>query len=106
MEDVLSVYELPCDARRPVLCVDEGRKKLRSTPKGDVPMKVGQVKREDYEYVREGASNLFLAVEPLLGRRMVEVTERRTSIDFADFLKRVSDEFCADADKILTQVAT
>ena len=99
MKDVLSVYELPYDEKRPVICVDEGKKELRSTPRNDLPATVGQVKREDYEYVREGASNLFLAVEPLAGRRMVEVTERRTRIDFAHFLKRVSDDFCPDADK-------
>ena len=101
MEDVLSVYELPYDAKRPVLCIDEGKKEVRSTPKGDVPMKVGQVKREDYEYVRAGASNLFLTVEPLVGRRMVAVTERRTRVDFAPFLKRISDAFCPHADKIV-----
>ena len=70
----------------------KARKELRSTPKGDLPVASGQVKREDYEYVREGAANLFLAVEPLVGRRIVEVTERCTFIDFAHFLKRVSDE--------------
>ena len=101
MEGVLSVYELPYDAKRPVICVDEGKKELRQTPKGDLPMVSGQVKREDFEYVREGAANLFLAVEPLVGRRMVEVTERRTGKDFAYFLKRVSDEFCPDAEKIV-----
>ena len=101
MEDVLSIYELPYHAKRPVICVDEGKKELRSTPKGDLPMESGRVEREDYEYVREGASNLFLAVEPLLGRRIVEVTERRTRVDFAHFLKRVSDELCPDADKVV-----
>ena len=54
MEDVLTIYELPHDAKRPVICVDEGKKELRSTPKGDLPTGRGQVKREDYEYVREG----------------------------------------------------
>lgn len=100
-EDVLGVYELPYNAKRPVVCVDEGKKELRSTPKGDLPRQAGQVAREDYEYVREGAVNLFLAVEPLVGKRMVEVTERRTSVDFARFLKRVSDELCPDAEKIV-----
>ena len=54
MEDVLSVYELPYDAKRPVICVDEGKKELRSTPRKELPAEPGQVKREDYEYVREG----------------------------------------------------
>lgn len=101
MEDVFCVYELAYDAKRPVICVDEGKKELRATPKGAIPSEVEQGKREDYEYVREGAANLFLAVEPLAGRRMVSVTERRTRVDLAHFLKRVSDEFCPDADKIV-----
>lgn len=100
MEDVLTVYERPYNARRPVVCVDEGKKELRSTPRGELSAQAGQVRREDYEYVREGAANLFLAVEPLAGRRMVEVTDRRTAVDFAHFLRKVSDEFCPDAESI------
>ena len=106
MEDVLSVYELPYDKKRPVICVDEGKKELRSTPKGDLPVESGQVKREDYEYVREGAANLFLAVEPLVGRRIVEVTERCTFIDFAHFLKRVSDECGKTAFYLIVRIRT
>ena len=94
MEDVLSVYERPYDVRYPVLCVDEGRKELRTTPRGSLPATFGRPKREDYEYERAGAANLFLAVEPLAGRRMVRVTERRTASDFARFL-RLSPTRCA-----------
>lgn len=100
MEDVLSVYERPYDPKHPVVCVDECKKELRSTPRGELPAEAGRGQREDYEYVREGAANLFLAVEPLAGRRLIEVTDRRTAVDFAHFLKRVSDEFCPEAEGI------
>ena len=100
MEDVLAVYERPYDPKHPVVCIDECKKELRSTPRGELPIEAGQARREDYEYVREGAANLFLAVEPLAGRRMISVTERRASVDFAHFLRRVSDEFCRDAERI------
>ncbi len=53
MEDVLGVYELPYDAKRPAVCVDEGKKELRSASREWLPAGAGQAKREDYEYVRE-----------------------------------------------------
>jgi len=101
MEDVLSVYARPLDTSRPVVCVDEGRKELRTTPRGELPAEPSTPKREDYEYAREGAANLFLAVEPLAGKRYVQVTERRTSVDFARFLRFISDEMYPDAVKVV-----
>jgi len=101
MEDVLSVYERPFDASCPVVCVDEARKELRSTPRGSLPAEPGKSKREDYEYEREGWANLFVAVEPLAGRRRVQVTDRRTAVDFAHFLRLISDEMYPDAVRIV-----
>ncbi len=84
MEDVLAVYARPYDASRPVVCVDEARKELHTTPRGSIAAKKGKAKREDYEYEREGLvhkyvneANLFVAVEPLAGKRRVDVTDRR-----------------------------
>lgn len=101
MEDVLAVYARPYDDRYPVVCVDEARKELRTTPRGSLPPDVGQARREDYEYAREGWANLFVAVEPLAGKRRVQVTERRTSLDFAHFLRSIADETWPEADKIV-----
>ena len=101
MEDVLAVYARPYDAARPMVCVDEARKELHTTPRGSIGAKKGKVRREDYEYEREGWANLFVAVEPLAGKRRVDVTNRRTSIDFARFLKIVSDEMYPAAEIIV-----
>jgi hypothetical protein len=101
MEDVLSVYERPYDASLPVVCVDEGRKELRNTPRGSLAVEPGQVKREDYEYERAGCANLFVAVEPLAGRRLVQITDRRTSVDFACFVQKISDEMHPEAERIV-----
>jgi transposase len=101
MEDVLGVYARPEDANFPVVCVDEARKELRSTPRGSLPVEPKQGKREDYEYAREGWANIFMAVEPLAGKRHVQVTERRTSQDFAQFLKIISDDLYPQALKIV-----
>lgn len=104
MEDVLSVYEREHDPSRPVVCIDEARKELRSTPRGSLPATSGpqgRPEREDYEYARAGWANLFLAVEPLAGKRHVQVTEQRTAVDFARFLRVVSDQLYPDAERIV-----
>lgn len=101
MEDVLDVYQRSYDPQRPVVCLDEKSKELRDTPRGTLPAEPGQEAREDYEYARHGTANLFLAVEPLAGRRTVRVTERRTAVDFAEQLRRLVDEDYAEAEQIV-----
>ena len=101
MEDVLDVYQRPYDPKRPVVCFDEGGKELRNTPQGTLPMQPGQAAKEDYEYERLGKANLFLAVEPLVGRRRVEVTERHTYADTAYFLRALVDEDYPDTEVVV-----
>ena len=101
MEDVLDVYERPYDSGRPVVCVDESNKTLHATPHGSLPVEPGQVQRQDYEYKRNGTLNLFMAVEPLIGKRSVSVTDRRTKQDFAEFLRYLSDEVYLQAETII-----
>ena len=97
----MSVYARPHNAACPVICVDEARKELRSTPRGSLLPDIGKEKREDYEYAREGWANLFMAVEPLAGKRHVQVTERRTALDFAQFLRTLSDDLYPQAERIV-----
>jgi hypothetical protein len=101
MEDVLDVYARPFDEKCPVVCVDEGRKELHSTPREGVSMKAGHIKREDYEYERHGAANIFIAFEPLLGKRQLKVTPSRTSIDFAQFVRELLDTHYPQAEKLV-----
>ncbi len=101
MEDVLAVYQRPYDGQRPVGCLDEASKELRSTPQGTLPMRSGRETYQDYEYERHGVCNLFLVVEPLRGWRRVTVTERRTAQDFAERLRQLLDEDYPDADRIV-----
>lgn len=98
MEDVLEVYARPYDPRRPVVCVDEGGKQLIGDVRPPLPVRPGQSAKQDSEYVRAGVANLFMAFEPLAGRRHVEVTERKTSVDFARLLRSISDERYPDAE--------
>lgn len=101
MEDVLSVYQRPYNQTRPVVCVDETSKELHGTPAGIIPLEPGQPIRVDYEYERLGQRNVFMAVEPLAGRRRLSVTERRTTKDFAVFLRFIADDVYPEADIIV-----
>ena len=101
MEDVLAVYERPYNSKRPVVCVDETNKTLHDTPRGTLPIEAGQALRQDYEYERNGTANIFMAVEPLIGRRKTFVTDQRTNQDFAELLRYLSDDEYPDAEKIV-----
>jgi hypothetical protein len=101
MEDVLDVYERPYDARFPVVCMDETSTQLLSDARPPLPVAPGRPARVDYEYVRHGVRNLFLAVEPLRGWRRVTVTKRRTKRDWASFMRDLADTGYADAERIV-----
>jgi hypothetical protein len=87
MEDVLDVYQRPYDRRFPQICMDEGVKELRTQMHEPLVAEPGVPTREDYQYGREGVCSIFLANEPLRGKRYLQVTERRTKRDWAYFLK-------------------
>ena len=87
MEDVLDVYERPYDPHRPVVCFDETSKQLIEETRLPMPTVPGHPERYDYEYQRNGTRNLFMFFEPLRGWRHLEVTERRTAVDFAHQMK-------------------
>jgi hypothetical protein len=101
MEDVLDVYHRPYDADRPQVCLDETSKQLLEHTRQPVAASPGAPARVDDEYKRCGTANVFAAVEPLTGRSLVEVTERRTAVDMARFLSRLSDETYATAKVIV-----
>lgn len=98
MENVLDVYKLEYSKDYPVVCMDESPKQLISETRVAERMKDG-IKLIDYEYRREGVCNIFIANEPLTGKRLVKVTERKTKLDWADFLKEIDKEY-KDAKKI------
>lgn len=101
MENVLEVYQRPYDPRFPVVCMDETNKQLLKDPRAPLPLKPGQVIRADYEYERQGVSNLFLCFEPLRNWRCVQVTDRRTAVDWAHFMQQLADEHYPNAERIL-----
>jgi len=101
MEDVIEVYHRPYDPECPVVCADEGGKQLVGDIREPLPVRAGSPAEEDYEYERRGVANLFLAFEPLAGKRVVDVTEHRTAVDFAGFLKHLLDVVYPSARKVV-----
>ena len=100
MEDILHLYHLPYDEKRPVICFDELPVQMLSDVVAPLPMKAGRPTRFDYEYERGGTACLLVAFEPLSGRRLVETSRRRTKGDYCRFQQRVAAMW-ADADKIV-----
>lgn len=99
MEMVLDVYRLPYDRRFPVVCMDESPRQLTDEVKIPIPGAPGRPARHDYEYKRNGVCNVFMANEPLAGKRMVKITERKTKQDWAEFIAEIADYY-PDAEKI------
>lgn len=93
MEKVLDVYRRPYDASRPLVCMDETPRQLIGHTRSPVAAKPGQPAREDYEYERLGVCNVFMACEPLAGRRMTKVTDRKTKIDWAYFIEDIAQQY-------------
>jgi len=101
MEDVLDVYKRPYDPKRPNVCLDETSKQLIGETRTPVPVSPGQPARYDYEYKRNGVANLFMICEPLIGKRHVKVTQRRTKIDWAYCVREMVDQIYPDAEQIV-----
>jgi hypothetical protein len=101
MEDVLDVYCRPYDEKEPVVCLDEMGKILVKEKHPSEPAKPGQDRREDYTYEKKGQRNLFIACEPLGGKRYLQVTARRTKKDWAHFIEELLTVRYPDARKVI-----
>lgn len=100
MEDILHLYELPYDPKRPLICVDERPCQLIEDVLVPLPMEPGKPKRQDYHYKRNGVCTVFMAFEPLAGRRFVQVRKQRTKTDYAEFMQWVAAQY-PEADAIV-----
>lgn len=101
MLDVLEVYERPYDKDFPVICMDEKSKQLLKDTRAIIAGKPGKPERADYEYERNGTCNLFVAVEPKAGKRIVRVTKRRKKPDYASFMKYLVTKVYKKAKKVV-----
>lgn len=101
MEDMLSVSTRPYAPKRPQICMDEITTQLLADVRESLPMEPGKPARQDDEYERGGVCNVFLACEPLTGRRYTMVARQRTRQEWAKFIRQVADEYYPDAETIV-----
>ena len=101
MEDVLEVYHRPYGDNEVLVCLDETSKQQTKETRLPRPARPGASGVYDYEYERNGVSNLFMLFAPLEGWRQVEVTDRRTKVDWARVVRKLVDEDYPDKDRIV-----
>lgn len=93
MEDILDLYEKPVSREEPVVCLDERPISLHGEKRKRLPLKTGRITRFDYEYVRKGTANIFVAVEPLAGKHITKVTRTRDGFEFAKMLGEIARRY-------------
>ena len=101
MEDVLEVYQRSYEDKEVLVCLDETSKQLVGETRQSRPPRPGSVTAYDYAYQRQGVSNLFMLFAPLEGWRRVEVTDRRTKVDWAEVVRKLVDEDYPDRERIV-----
>jgi len=101
MEDVLEVYHRPHHPGCPLVCFDEANKQQVKETRLPLATQPGSVAKYDYEYERNGSSNLFMFFAPLEAWRQIKVTNRRTMIDFAECMRDLVDIHFPDAERIV-----
>src|SRR5215213_9541200 len=100
MEDVLDLYEEPYDPNEPLVCFEELPYQMVAEKRTPLPQKPGRPKRYDYEYERKGMLNIFAFFEPKSGWRHLDITERRTAVDFALAMRRLVDEHYPTTERV------
>jgi hypothetical protein len=100
MYALLELYARPLRVAEPVICIDEKSLQLLAHSRDPLPMSAQSATKQDYEYVRHGTTNLFVAVEPKAGQRIVEVTAQRGKTDFVSFVSDLLTNAYAKARRV------
>lgn len=100
MYDLLALYAQPLCIDEPVVCVDEKSLQLLAHSRAPLPMGPHAATKIDYEYMRKGTTNLFVAVEPKAGKRTVVVTDHRGKTDFVAFIDELLTHIYAKARRV------
>ena len=93
MEKLLWLYALPYDEHYPVVCFDERPCFLVGDTIDPIAMQQGKVLKEHYAYEKNGSCALLCALEPLSGKRLAAVYERRSKKEYALFFKELAAAF-------------
>jgi DDE superfamily endonuclease len=100
MYNLLELYARPLSRAEPVICIDEKSLQLIGNSRTPLSMTKHTPAKQDYEYTRNGTTNLFVAVEPKAGQRIVSVTAHRGKVDFVAFVKELLTSAYAKARRI------
>ena len=93
MENILRLYHLPYDECYPVVSFDERPCFLIGDKVKGFELKAGQVKKQHYEYEKNGSCCLLAAIEPLTGKRIAKVYDQRRKTEYAEFMQLVAAHF-------------
>ena len=80
--------------------MDESNKQLADIIR-PIPCAPGRPKRIDHEYIRNGVAEIFIAVEPLIGKVVSKITEQRTRKDWAEFIRHLLVDCYPRAQKLV-----
>lgn len=100
MEAVLDFYAQPTDPQNPRLCFDERPCQLVADVLAPLPAQPGKVAKQDNEYIRKGTAVVLLAYDLDTGQRYVEVRQRRTKRDYAEFMHHLRLQHYPNAQQI------
>jgi hypothetical protein len=100
MEGVLDFYAQPADPQKPRLCFDERPCQLLADVLAPLPVQPGKAAKEDNEYVRKGTAVVLLAYDLDSGQRYVQVRQRRTKRDYAEFMQQLRTTHYPNAQQI------
>ena len=113
MEDILGIYKRPYNPCIPVICMDEKpiqlldeiRERVCASPliidpDTGIP-RLGRILKIDSEYLRCGTACIFIFTEPLAGWRHIVALKSRKKEDFALLMRKTSERFFPDVDKII-----
>ncbi len=93
MYRLLDLYKQAYDPSQPMICMDEKSKQLLEDNRQPIKARPGKIEKFDYEYKRKGTCNIFVAVVPKAGIRIVKVTDKRTKEDFAYFIEELVERY-------------
>ena len=98
---MLEVYQRSFTDEEVLVCLDETSKQHIKETRMPLPARPGEPEKYDFEYERNGVSNLFMLSAPLEGWRHVKVTDHHTKVDWAHVIKELVDEHYPEKKKIV-----
>lgn len=97
MYNLLKIYSKDYNPAYPLVCMDEKSKQLLEDSRPSIKGGPGKLEKVDGEYKRKGTCNIFVAVAPALGKRVIKLTDTRKKDDFAYFVEELVEDHFPEA---------